>query len=728
MEKFNVDLLLRILRPTWVVPMHVAPDGALLSLTIQEPPRTGGPYHDGFDANRLPLLMAGSRVWVVDTKNGETIEPFPEGSTSWGGRWSPDGSYLAAYVQYREGTCVGVWSRRTHEVRFRREAPVWAFFGFEVPQWTPDCRSVLAKLKATDSHPGWADHARLKVPVEVYSYELGAEYRPVSQEAMAGDRGVGELGLVDVSTGAVKRLAKAMLFCGWKMAPDGRSVAVLRQAGRDESRGQNYYELVLIPLAGAEPKVLARQIPQNLGLTLSWSEDSRYLAYAAAEGGQSGRIEVVPTDGSEPPRTLSGGDDIRLGDYGYLRWSSDSRFVYALAGSEVWELAADGGSRRQIRPVFDGAEAERRVWSWVQRPLQGTLWAPEQALLAITDRSGTDGLPWLARVKLQDGKTTLLHPWMRTEISDGYSLEGTRDGSACFLITESPQRAFELWRVSEGFHPVTPLRQLNPELERVAFGRRLLVSWSDKHNEKRQGALLLPPGYTKGQRVPLIVNVYGGDHNSRAIDQFGFGGYNFDNADLLAAHGYAVLHPDMPMKDHDPMRQLPSLVRAAVRRVVQLGIADPERIAVMGHSYGGYCVLALLTQTRLFRTAVCSAGTVELTSFYSDFWNGMNFRWAWAERGQGRMGGTPWEKREAYIRNSPFFFLDRVTAPVLLVSGTDVEEDARQAKQAFGALRRLDRTVELRLYRGEGHTLSTWSADSRRDLTCRVLTWFEKYL
>jgi dipeptidyl aminopeptidase/acylaminoacyl peptidase len=196
----------------------------------------------------------------------------------------------------------------------------------------------------------------------------------------------------------------------------------------------------------------------------------------------------------------------------------------------------------------------------------------------------------------------------------------------------------------------------------------------------------------------------------------------------LAAHGYAVLDPDMPMEDRDPMRQLPSLVRAAVRRVAALGIADPERIGVIGHSYGGYCVLALLTQTRLFRAAVCSAGTVDLISFYSDFWNGLNFRWAWAERGQGRMGGTPWEKRQAYIRNSPYFFLDRVTAPVLLAAGTEIEEDARQAKQAFGALRRLDRTAELRLYHGEGHNLPTWSAGRVRDLACRVLAWFERYL
>ncbi len=728
MERFTVDHLLRICRPTWVVPMHVSPDGALLTLTVQQPAHTGGPYHNGFDPNRVPLLMAGSRVWVVDTRTGEMIEPFPAGSISWGGRWSPDGTQLAAYVQHGDGTCVGIWSPGTHEVRLLREAPVWAFFGFEIPQWTPNGRSLLAKLRPAVPHGDPTDRAHLRASVEVYSSEPGVEYDPVSPRAMAERRGVGDLGRVDVSTGAVERLATALLFCRWRIAPDGRSVALLRQVGRDEARGQNYCDLVRVSLEGAETKVLADHIPQNLGLTFSWSEDSRSLAYAAVERGQRGRINVVPADGSTPPRLISGEEDIRVGDYGLLRWSADSRFIYCFLGSDIWELAADGATHRRIRPVFEAAEAERRVQSWVQRPLQGTLWARHGALLAITGKSGTDGCPWLACVELQDGKATLLRPWMPTETSNGYAMEVTPDGSSCFLMTESPERAFELWRVTEEFRVATPLRPLNSEFERVAFGRRLLVSWRDKRGQQRQAALLLPPGYTEGRRVPLIINVYGGDDNSGALDQFGFGGYNFDNADLLAAHGYAVLHPDMPMEDHAPLRQLPSLVRAAVHRVVDLGIADPARLGVIGHSYGGYCVLALLTQSRLFRAAVCSAGIVELTSFYSEFWNGQNFRWAWAERGQGRMGGTPWEKREAYIRNSPFFLLDRVAAPVLLVSGTDVEEDARQAKEAFGALRRLDRTVELRLYQGEGHNLSTWSADSVRDLASRVLKWFEKYL
>jgi len=181
MERFTVDHLLRIRRPTWVVPMHVAPDGALLALTVQEAARKGGPYHNGFDANRVSQAMAGSRVWVVDTASGETIEPFPEGSISWGGRWSPDGTRLAAYVQHRDVACVGIWSRRTHEVKLIREAPVWVYFGFEMLQWTPDSRSVLAKLKPILRHGDSDERTLPRVAVEVYSYQPGAEYNPVQR-------------------------------------------------------------------------------------------------------------------------------------------------------------------------------------------------------------------------------------------------------------------------------------------------------------------------------------------------------------------------------------------------------------------------------------------------------------------------------------------------------------------------------------------------------------------
>ena len=82
------------------------------------------------------------------------------------------------------------------------------------------------------------------------------------------------------------------------------------------------------------------------------------------------------------------------------------------------------------------------------------------------------------------------------------------------------------------------------------------------------------------------------------------------------------------------------------------------------------------------------------------------------------------ENRAAYIENSPFFYLDRVSTPLLLVCGTGDQEGSQQAEETFVALRRLGKAVELRLYKDEHHGTSAWSRDALDDLYRRVLDWF----
>jgi dipeptidyl aminopeptidase/acylaminoacyl peptidase len=201
------------------------------------------------------------------------------------------------------------------------------------------------------------------------------------------------------------------------------------------------------------------------------------------------------------------------------------------------------------------------------------------------------------------------------------------------------------------------------------------------------------------------------------------------HAQVLASRGYAVLYPDMPAVERDAVRHLLGQVLPALDRLIELGIADPDRLGVMGQNYGGYCVQALLTQTGRFRAAVSSAGATNLTSAYGALTPDGHSRWTgWLETGQGRAGGSLWERRDAYIENSPLFYLDRVSTPLLLICGSAHPEEPQQAGEAFGALRRLGKRVELRVYHGEGHWPGTWSEASYRDVCGRILAWFDTYL
>ena len=220
----------------------------------------------------------------------------------------------------------------------------------------------------------------------------------------------------------------------------------------------------------------------------------------------------------------------------------------------------------------------------------------------------------------------------------------------------------------------------------------------------------------------MIVTVYPGKTNSERHVP-GLDLYDLE-IELLTGAGYAAMYPDAIIEDHDPIAQIAGVTLPAVQRAVEMGLADSERVGVRGHSYGGYAVVALLTQTNAFRAGVANAPTgVNMTSTYVANFNAMR----WCEFSGGRTGGTPWEKRKRYIENSPFFLLDQVETPLMLVCGSKDEPAAMSARETFLALRRLGKRVEMREYRRESHVMA-WSAADTRDYYESELRWFDQYL
>lgn len=170
-------------------------------------------------------------------------------------------------------------------------------------------------------------------------------------------------------------------------------------------------------------------------------------------------------------------------------------------------------------------------------------------------------------------------------------------------------------------------------------------------------------------------------------------------------------------------------VLPGIERLIALGIADPGRIGVTGHSYGGYGTLALLVQSDRFAAAVASAAQADLVANYGRIAADGSSRTRWSERGQGRMGATLWEAPERYRENSPILLLDRVTAPLLLLhGGDDPTVPVWLAEGIFSGLRRLDRPVALARYAGEGHWSGDWSVPHQIDCWSQLLAWFDRYM
>jgi dipeptidyl aminopeptidase/acylaminoacyl peptidase len=363
----------------------------------------------------------------------------------------------------------------------------------------------------------------------------------------------------------------------------------------------------------------------------------------------------------------------------------------------------------------------------------GRIWSPDGGRSTVvvvrdeaTKRVGFD------RVDLRSGgRTRLLEEAKYYGNSEAlpFVLRGSVGGAQVVYVAEDAAHPPDLWVAPSDFRGPRRVTRLNPQLERYRFGASRVVEWRGTDGEVLRGALLLPSDYREGRRYPLIVKVYAGDRLSGEVDRFGAAPV-VESLQLLATRGYAVLLPDAPVHPGRVARDLVKAVVPGVDKVVELGIADPERLGVMGHSFGGYSVGALITQTTRFRAAVASAGVYDPISVYGQMGrDGDAFGVGWCEEGQFHMGGPPWEFTLRYVENSPILHLDRVQTPVLIVHGAlDNVCPVAQADELFVGLRRLGKEAVYARYEGEGHWQGTWGHANAVDYWDRVLGWFDEHI
>jgi len=287
--------------------------------------------------------------------------------------------------------------------------------------------------------------------------------------------------------------------------------------------------------------------------------------------------------------------------------------------------------------------------------------------------------------------------------------------------------------------PIT-LISLNRQLDAIAKPEYRTIQYQTVEGKQLSGALLLPYGYTPGRRYPLIVSVYGGSLApvGNWASPYKTRGRYYPDPLVFSGHGYAVLIPSIPLSpmgvQSDPMLELDKGVKPAIDKVVEMGVADPDRVGLVGHSYGGYSVYGLVTQTDRFKAAVAMAGYTDLFSLYGRldprhrFSEIPNPLWGplALESQQARMGVPPWKDLERYLRNSPYVHVDKVTTPLLMIHGELDSLPLADPEQFFVALNRMGKRAKLVRYLGEGHYYE--SPGNVLDMYQHVLGWFDEFL
>jgi dipeptidyl aminopeptidase/acylaminoacyl peptidase len=744
----SVDDLLRK-RSFTEVPITLSPDGRWVAYTLINPRRAQ--VLEGRSAtfapktrNGAPGFARGTELWVTNTATGESRNITGERGVSWGGVWSPD-SRLLAYYSDRSGVPQAwVYDVSLGRARQLSDVIVHPFYGTEIPQWTPDGRHLVIKVMAEANGLSAGAGAATTLAGEAGdgTERNGAGmvrvYRSTKVDLDSIGQGrserssvyLGDLALFTIATGRISRLVRETAIGSFFVSPAGNTVAYTIIDGNATRHSQDrHLDIAVVDIADGQTRILASGVPMGPEpRAISWSPDGRALAYCVSTVSKTVPEDcfvVSPVGG--PPRNATPGAHPPFGNYirGPL-WNPRSDALYLLGNDTLWRASVPVGL---LTPV--AAIPLRELRSIIAPAAGNRIWSPDNGRsLYVRTRDAETAQTGVARIDLETGQATLLFE----EDAAGHAHDVDRyrvdaSGSTVVYVVERADAPEDLWIAGGEFDSRRRLTHTNPQLEKYVFGRSRLVTWQSLDGVVLRGTLLLPNGYVSGRRYPLVVWVYGGGSLSHYVNRFGIEPYAY-NMQLLATRGYAVLAPDAPQTLGTPMLDLAKTVLPGVNKVIDLGIADRERLGVAGFSYGGYSTLALLVQTSRFRAAVSIAGPANLISQYGQLDDdGFSFGVGWAEKSQGLMRANPWERRDRYVENSPFFYLDRVTTPLLLIHGTlDQGVPVFGADEVFTALRRLGKDVVYAKYGGADHILTRSPFIQQRDYYARVIRWFGEYL
>jgi dipeptidyl aminopeptidase/acylaminoacyl peptidase len=729
--------------------IEFSPDGKWLAYGVEGYQSASSNENNADLRNAASGLVMGEDVWLLNTATGDAINLTNGEGKNWDPTWSPDGHFLA-FLSDREGSGraqISIWDATNNDLKKPSDMNAEMGAGTRRPmEWAPDSRRIFVPIKPGQLSTGVAkrnhcDREEDKTAGDTEQAPTVRLYRSCAigkgkKEAPKSDPwdldiGLRDLACLDIVTGQTKVVVHGQRIQTLKIAPDGSRVAY-SIAKRFEKPGTQdiLYDLTTMTIATGEERVVASGIRiDDWGTAFSWSPDSTLISYHASSSFDNEHDFYVVDASGGLPRNLTKFLPYQQPHLGYTSvplWDKSGNYIYFVDDGALWLASVHQGKPSQVARIPD-----HQVNSKLIAQSNSLLWTVDGGsstiIVAHDDVAKQDGF---YKINLANGETTKLlengQCFSCTTMEQPIAV--TRDGRKVAYAAEDAQHGTNLWLSDWAFRGPRRITILNPQFDKYKFGAARLIDWLSDDGERLHGALLLPPDYQEGNRYPLVVWVYGGKSLSNSFDHFGFDvGMNFQ---LLATRGYAVLLPDSPSHEGTPMTDLAKTILPGVNKVVEMGIADPERLGVAGHSNGGYSTLALIVQTKRFKAAIDVDGPGDLIGFHGAMGkDGSAFGVSVVEQSQDIMGGTPWEFRDRYIENSPYFYLDRVETPLLImhVAG-DPAVPSFLGDQIFVSLRRLGKEVEYAKYDGVAHAPSALGFANHVDYITRMLTWFDRYL
>jgi len=584
--------------------MQLSPDGESLAYVVKDPNRKSSSEHRSTENSRLlptgaPDYHHCDEVWGTNLITKESHQLGSDIGVDWAPRWSPDGRYVAFCSDRMGAPQLWIWDKLENKQWRISEKPISSMQGYEVPQWTSDGKYLITKLRPED-----IDFSAIISPDSkgqvINVWHTDTDEQLCSDEELSRFAWIqGDLGVFNIDTGDVSFLTHGLYVVEMFLSPDDTAVAVLNIIGADNITSQDvFFELLLVPLDGSSIKRLATNIRYGSRF-VSWAPDGKQLIYTHPDG-----LFLTSKQGDEQKNLTANFTET---PHFFTRplWNTSSTSVFCGFDGHVWEIASDGSNTRKLS---DGLE--RHIIDIVAKRDTNVIWQTneEQSICIRTHDLETkkDGF------YLIDTKNASATCLFEQQIYIPTVSTPCGNGTKLLYRAENATYPEEVWMYDTVSGKQQQVTDLNPHLRDFHFGEVRFIESKTAEGKRLRGILMLPANYEEGKRYPLVTKIYPGVNLSRKVYTFGLAIEEI-NFQLLAAQGFAVLGVDLPSESTDSLEAMPGFVLPAIDKVIEMGIADPNRLGIIGFSYGGYCTVGLITQTNRFKAAVCGGGIYNLT-------------------------------------------------------------------------------------------------------------------
>jgi dipeptidyl aminopeptidase/acylaminoacyl peptidase len=690
--------------------------------------------------------------------------------------WSADGSHFA--FQNASADAVELWVGDAATGALKRLDGVRLNPMLDnAAQWLAGQNALLVKLvpegqgappAAPVVPPGPSMQETGGAQGESSTYETRDTLSSAHDEDLFDYYASSQLAVVEVASGAVKKVGRPAIHTNVDAAPDGVHVLVERirkpysyvttydrfahdvvvvDLGHDDSR-----TLASLPLADRVPVHGVPSGPREHGWRAS---EPATLVWAEALDGGDWKVSVPARDKVmllKAPFKAKPTEILRTEQrFVGFSWGAKSgvAFLHEYDENRHWRrvFALDVDARKtKPRLLWDLSSEERYddPGSFVQEQLPNGAYVVRQDGDAVYLRGGgaspQGDRPFLDRFDLGTGKSERLFRSDKSayELFFGFTPASTSGGLSFLTWHQTPldpPNAFVRTLGAKVDAPaereaayasssvaVTHIPDPTPAVRAI---KKRLVTYKRADGTELSFTLYTPPNYKEGKRVPAILYAYPLDYaGGKQAGQVSGSEYTFTRLPyyrLMLLAGYAVIDNAAfpivgdPRKAYDTyLEQLVADAQAAVDKAVDLGVVDPERIGVTGHSHGALMTVNLLAHSNLFRAGVATSGSYNKTLTPFGFQN---------ER------RSVWEAQDVYLKASPFFFADKLKLPTLIVHGDDDANPGTtplQARKLYEAIRGNGGTARLVMLPHEPH----WYAamESNEQVVAEMLVWFDKYV